>query len=342
MRENWQHRLQRANPGELKRGYNRQFSCLYCDTLSSDATAARRHLEEAHGSPLQALLSLPKSFTGLTDRQKDLLLSWHAGASDAELAAQSGGSTSTLRNQRFALREHARQARLFLAALSLSGIEEEPSMHTKESVDHFFQDGVLLQIPAREKKRHLAMQRISLLFEPNRQYTEREVRSILEPVYPDFAQIRRYLVDHGLVHRTLDGKAYWRDADAPTEEENTMPIDKKAARSAYKNTVTPMGVYRVVDQQSGRFLLAADRNLSGAQGRYRFFLSAGTVQPGGPFSDPQLFADFRDHPDAFSFEIVEQVDSEKFPTYNEASDELDRLIKKQDQLFPREGRYIIK
>lgn len=337
MKEKWQARLQRADRGELKRGFNRQFSCLYCETFSQDEVAARRHLEKTHGTPLRALLSLPKSFTGLTDRQKDLLLSWHAGASDAELAAQCGGSTSTLRNQRFALREHARQARLFLAALSLSGIEEEPSMKANDSIDHFFQDGVLLQIPAREKRRYLAMQRISQLFEPERRYSDREVRDLLEPVYPDFAQVRRYLVDQGLVHRTPDNRTYWRDM--PTqEEEDTMPIDKKAAKEAYKSTVTPMGVYRILDQQTGRFLLAADRNLNGAQGRFKFLILSG-VQPGGPLSDPQMFEDYRDHPDSFTFEVVEQVDTEKYPTYNEAADQLERLMKKQDKLFPQKGRY---
>lgn len=39
---------------------------------------------------------------------------------------------------------------------------------------------------------------------------EREVNEILKGIYPDFASLRRYLIEYGFFERTRDGSAYWR------------------------------------------------------------------------------------------------------------------------------------
>lgn len=344
MKQKWQSRLQQAGWDELRQGYTREGACLFCDTESTGEQEARQHLRQCHEDPLTAYLALPKPFTGLTDRQKELLLAWRTGTRDAELAERTGHSPSTLRNQRFALREHARQARLFLTALSLSGIEEEaPTPKVRDGIDQYFQDGKLIQMPGRAKKRHQVMLRLLEEFAPGQQYSDQQVRELLKPIHEDYAYIRRYLVSGGFLQRTRDGRAYWRvDSPQEAEEVETMPMDKKAAKLAYKNTVTPMGVYQIADRQTGRFLLARDRNLDSAPNRFQFFMNTGSVQPAGPFSDPQIFADYTDHPDAFHYEIIVRVDTEKFPTYEEAADELERLFAREDAKMPRENRYQIK
>ncbi len=56
------------------------------------------------------------------------------------------------------------------------------------------------------------------LFEPGRRYTEAEVNQTLGAWYPDYAALRRYLVDEGFLRRadetdpstSRSAKRYWR------------------------------------------------------------------------------------------------------------------------------------
>jgi hypothetical protein len=52
------------------------------------------------------------------------------------------------------------------------------------------------------------LERLAHEFEPGLRYTEKEVNSILLNFHADYAAIRRYLVDEGLLTRA-DG-SYWR------------------------------------------------------------------------------------------------------------------------------------
>ncbi len=72
----------------------------------------------------------------------------------------------------------------------------------------FFSGGRLVSIPTQHAKRLLVLERLALEFEPGLRYTEREVNSILQVFHPDYAALRRYLVDDGLLTRA-DG-SYWR------------------------------------------------------------------------------------------------------------------------------------
>jgi hypothetical protein len=61
------------------------------------------------------------------------------------------------------------------------------------------------------------LEQLADLFEPNHRYPEAEVNSRLEAVHPDYAALRRYLVDESFMNRanetTADGHSlilYWR------------------------------------------------------------------------------------------------------------------------------------
>jgi DNA-binding CsgD family transcriptional regulator len=340
-----------ADDAGLRRGYDEGLRCLFCDAVSAGESGARAHLAQAHGSALEALLALEKGLTGLTDTQKSLILQWKAGAADADIAAARGVSVSTVRNQRFALRAREREARLLLAILALAGLSAPPRARRaapeagQDEADRFFRDGRLTVLPARAQKRRAVMRRIAALFDPGRAYAEREVRELLTQVWPDYALVRRALVDDGLLRRTADGRSYWRVAEPaspePIQEEAnpTMPIDKKAARQAYKHTIPPMGLYCLRDRRSGRCVIAGDRNLNSVMGRFRFLMGGPAAQPAGPFSDPALYADYRDHPDDFTFEVLESVDVAKCATYEEAADKLDALLKEALPRYADRARY---
>ncbi len=78
----------------------------------------------------------------------------------------------------------------------------------QKTLRDFVVNGRLKTIPSQEKKREVVLRYLAGLFEPQREYPEREVNAILRDVYPDAASLRRYLVDSHLMQR--DHGVYWR------------------------------------------------------------------------------------------------------------------------------------
>jgi hypothetical protein len=87
-----------------------------------------------------------------------------------------------------------------------------------EVVGRFLRGGRLVAIPAARSKRLVVLDHLAGLFEPGRRYPEREVNEILGAVHPDYAMLRRYLVDDGFLDRADERapsggrsvKVYWR------------------------------------------------------------------------------------------------------------------------------------
>ncbi|WP_049564215.1 DUF2087 domain-containing protein [Streptomyces sp. SBT349] len=78
-------------------------------------------------------------------------------------------------------------------------------------VEALFARGRLIAIPRRADRRAQLLAHLSeTLFEPGRQYSEREVNDLLRTVHQDCAALRRHLVDDGWLARTRDGGGYRR------------------------------------------------------------------------------------------------------------------------------------
>jgi hypothetical protein len=71
-----------------------------------------------------------------------------------------------------------------------------------------FEDGRLVYLPEKFGKRLIVLDEIAQRFEPGTRYAEAEVNMVLQELYPDYAALRRYLVDSALLTRQ-DGY-YWR------------------------------------------------------------------------------------------------------------------------------------
>ena len=65
----------------------------------------------------------------------------------------------------------------------------------------FFIHGRLKQIPAQLKKRQVILERLAELFEPERDYTEREVTLALLDYSDDPVTLRRLIIEHNLMQR---------------------------------------------------------------------------------------------------------------------------------------------
>ena len=87
-------------------------------------------------------------------------------------------------------------------ALGAANDDEETVLRT------FFRDGRLTEIPAKETKRMIVLERIALEFEPGVRYDEQQVNAIVGRFFNDYASLRRYLIDAGLLAR--EHGEYWR------------------------------------------------------------------------------------------------------------------------------------
>jgi hypothetical protein len=79
----------------------------------------------------------------------------------------------------------------------------------------FVRGGKIVQIPVQWSKRVVVMGWLATHFEVGRSYAEREVNDILSGHCEDFATLRRYLVDFGLLAR--QNGIYRRVQEAPTQ-----------------------------------------------------------------------------------------------------------------------------
>ena len=70
------------------------------------------------------------------------------------------------------------------------------------------EEGRVPAMPAKWSKRLVVLDYVAQVFEPGVRYSEAEASAMLRAFHPDYAMLRRYLVDEGFVERA-DG-IYWR------------------------------------------------------------------------------------------------------------------------------------
>ncbi len=344
---------------DIERGYmydaeSGMYRCLICGSSSErgviyasaedgvwwDAEKwMREHIAKQHGSVFHALLHLDKKWTGLSALQKQLLLLFHEGMSDAEVLERvGGGSASTIRNHRFTLREKEKQAKLFLvlmrlmekgkAAASASGkgkkrgrpASVQPIQDLLELEHDYFPeglDGPLKEWPRKERARELVAEELTRRFQPDVPYAEAEVNGILEQAWPDYAVIRRFMVDYGWLERTEDGRAYWLGSrvkaqltvltasSVPEVSEGGEQMEKQRRKelvTAYEEMEKPIGVFRFVNKQNGKTLVGSTRNLNAMERRLPFELKLGTSQ------HKELIREWNEYgEDSFEFEVLETL-----------------------------------
>ena len=68
--------------------------------------------------------------------------------------------------------------------------------------------GRLTTIPSKHSKLLVVLDHLAQEFEPGRTYTEAEVNEKLQRFHPDFAALRRYLVENDFM--TREDSMYWR------------------------------------------------------------------------------------------------------------------------------------
>lgn len=238
-----------ASLDEIKKGYvynsdEKTHICLCCaktfekgiiyninNVLMDSEKAINQHVKNNHNSMYNYLINMDKKYTGITDNQKNLMSMFYQGFDDKTIANEIGGSSSTVRNQRFTLREKAKQAKIYLAIMELleekmndndqlvhihrnaTNVDERYAITEREKdefIKKYFDGNKLLSFPKKQKRIIVVLQQIILNFDENRKYTENEVNTILKTYFDDYVTIRRYLIEYGFMERTIDCKEYWR------------------------------------------------------------------------------------------------------------------------------------
>lgn len=105
-----------------------------------------------------------------------------------------------------------------LRALAATMPDDEPvsplvlegpwSEDEKDILGRFFIGTRLQEIPAQNGRRRVVLERLAQEFEVGLRYSEKEINSMLQLFHPDYAALRRYMVDEGFLARA-DG-SYWR------------------------------------------------------------------------------------------------------------------------------------
>lgn len=93
-------------------------------------------------------------------------------------------------------------------SVAMTVVEGPWSTEERHVLARFFQGSRLVEIPAVHGKRRVILERLAQEFEPGVRYDEREVNSRLQVFHPDYAALRRYLVDEGFMARAQG--SYWR------------------------------------------------------------------------------------------------------------------------------------
>lgn len=92
-------------------------------------------------------------------------------------------------------------------------------------------------------------------------------------------------------------------------------IDRKSLVREYKETLPPAGVFRVRNTAAGKSLVGSTANLPGALNRHRFQLERGSHPSGELQADWNVLG-----PDAFAFEVLDQLKPPDELNYNPTKD----------------------
>ncbi len=94
-----------------------------------------------------------------------------------------------------------------------SNTRKEDTEYDTRVLETFVSAGRLTRIPVQHRKKLAILRWLVEDFQPGRLYAESDVNRIIGRRHPDFASLRRYLVDEELMQRRRG--VYWRAGSVP-------------------------------------------------------------------------------------------------------------------------------
>lgn len=81
------------------------------------------------------------------------------------------------------------------------GVKPRPTDAREMTLDTYMRGGKIQSLPRKHEQLIVILEEVARKFEPEKQYTEREVNVILEELNEDYCTVRRSLVDYGYMTR---------------------------------------------------------------------------------------------------------------------------------------------
>lgn len=86
----------------------------------------------------------------------------------------------------------------------------------------FMREGRLESIPTKRKALVVILLQLLAAFDADRAYSEKDVNSILSAFHPDFARLRRELIDYRYLERNAHTGQYWVNSALPERRGNQL------------------------------------------------------------------------------------------------------------------------
>jgi hypothetical protein len=125
---------------------------------------------------------------------------------DSRLVVEADGTGIV--SYRLNLDELQRISRAAFATERPTSPEIEGEAWEQKVLRDFVKDGRLTSIPASHKKKLVVLRWLATEVPPGTRLSERQISALLERYHPDFATLRRELVDNGFLER--ERSVYWR------------------------------------------------------------------------------------------------------------------------------------
>jgi biotin operon repressor len=158
------------------------------------------------------------------------------------------------------------------------------SAYRNKIIKTFFSRGKLQKLPAQYKKKLIILEEILRKFDKDKAYPEREVDEIISGVYDDYCTVRRYFIDEKMMSRKNGiyaiSKTYIpqfpAEAKRNIERKERKAMDKSAIKKEYKLKGPQMGVYTILNPDTGNLFIGSARNVDAIINRHKFELSTRT------------------------------------------------------------------
>ncbi|MGA7668962.1 MAG: DUF2087 domain-containing protein [Nitrolancea sp.] len=192
--------------------------------MERDATEAVRQLAQAMSDPVRIRIAAVLIDKELTIEQ----IASELGLRPAEIArhlkmlSSTGIVTETpdqnLAHYRVDLDALNRISRAAFASPRPSSPEMDGDEWEHKVLRDFIKDDRITSIPASHKKKLVILRWLMTRIPPDGRFSEREISALLKHYHPDFATLRRELVDNGFM--TREQGVYWR-SDTESERESS-------------------------------------------------------------------------------------------------------------------------
>lgn len=97
-----------------------------------------------------------------------------------------------------------------------SSIDPQILRFRTKTLRTFMPDGYIVSVPTKRRALVLVLIEVLAALDPDRVYDEKQLNVILGEFHPDFALLRRELIDYRLLERNAHTGEYWVNPNPPT------------------------------------------------------------------------------------------------------------------------------